>query len=97
MHYLTLAIHYPKDEHLKDITEALKEVGVTAKTLEGCIEAGAWYEESKKRIIMLSIWQSTESAMKAPPILRPLIAKYPWSEWERQPPENMLQLTSLVD
>lgn len=96
MSYLTLAIHYPKDEHLEDITAAVKEVGLVAKTIDGCIEAGAWYDADKKRIVMLSLWRSAEHAKQAPPILRPLITKYSWNEWERQPSDNLLQLTSLM-
>lgn len=97
MKYLTLAIHYPKEACLKEMTEAIKEIGITAKGLDGCIEAGAWYEVDKKRVVLLSLWQSAEYAMQAPPILRPLIAKYPWKEWERQPSDNLLQLASLMD
>ena len=96
MKYFTLGIHYPKLEHKEDILGAIKKVADIARTLPGLIESGAWYDEAGDRIIMMSLWESEEIALKASGTLRPLIMQSPWAEWERKPSESFLGLKQVV-
>ncbi len=96
MKYLTLGIHYPKPEHKEDILSAIRKVAEIAHTLQGLIETGAWHDEAEDRIILFSLWQSAEHALEASKTLRPMIMQSPWSEWERKPSENFLNLKQLV-
>lgn len=89
-------IHYPKDGFADKILEVAEEVCQTASTCEGLIEAGAWQEKEKNRIIMLSLWENTEVAIEASQKLRPIIAEAPFSKWERKPSDNMLELEKMV-
>jgi quinol monooxygenase YgiN len=90
MNYLTLGIHYPKPEHLQDILDVAKQVAEVAGQQKGLIDAGAWLDKAHDRVIMMSLWDSAESASAARPSISPLIMQHPWSEWERQPSDNML-------
>ncbi|MBZ4043232.1 hypothetical protein [Flavobacterium hibisci] len=42
-----------------------EKVCEVAKTCEGLVDAGSWYDEKNDRIIMMSLWENAESAMKA--------------------------------
>jgi len=92
MKHLTLGIHYPKKGCTDQILKVAKKVCEAAKNCEGLVDAGAWIDEDKHRIIMMSLWQNTEVAIKASKTLRPIIAKAPFSDWERKPSDNMVTL-----
>lgn len=96
MNYLTLGIHYPKTEHREDIVEAVKKISITARSCKGLIDAGLLLDEKNDRIIMFSLWQDSEVAVEASKILRPMITEFPFSEWERQPSDNMVGLQRLI-
>ena len=92
MRYFTLGIHYPEPEHKQDILAVAKEVAGIARSCEGLVETGAWLDEEFDRIIMMSLSESEGFANRARPKLAPLIVPIPWSEWERKPSENMVNL-----
>lgn len=96
MKHLTLGIHYPKEGHTKDILEIAEKVASVAKTCDGLIDAGAWLDEENDRIIMLSLWENSDVAIQASKKLRPIIADAPFSDWERKPSDNMINLKRLV-
>jgi heme-degrading monooxygenase HmoA len=96
MKHLTLGIHYPKEGYSKDILAVAEKVCDTAERCEGLIEAGAWYDEENKRIIMLSLWENSEVALQASKKLRPIIAEASFSKWERKPSDNMIELKKMV-
>ncbi len=96
MRYLTIGIHYPKPEHFEDIISVTKKVAEGAKKCEGLVDAGGWVDKENNRLIMMSLWESEEHAIKSRGALRPIIMEVPWSEWERQPSDNFLGLTRIV-
>ena len=96
MKYFTLGIHYQKPEHKEDILGAIKKVADVARALSGLIDTGAWFDKEGDRIIMMSLWESEELALKASQTLRPLIMQSPWTEWERKPSESFLGLKQVV-
>lgn len=96
MRYLTLGIHYPKPEHAEDILAAVRHVADAARQRAGLVDTGAWLDAMENRIILMSLWESEEDAALTRPVSRPLIMESPWSEWERQPSKNFLQLTRAV-
>ena len=96
MRHLTIRILYPKSEHTDDILAAARKVAETARRLEGLIEIGAWLDKENERIVNISLWESRELALEASRKMHPLFADIPWSDWERKPAENLLDLTRLV-
>ena len=96
MNYITLGIHYPKPEHKDDIINAVKKVGEQARNCRGLVDSGALIDDKDNRIILFSLWESGEAALEASKILRPMIAEFPFSEWERQPSDNMVGLPRVV-
>jgi heme-degrading monooxygenase HmoA len=96
MRYLTIGIHFPKPEHLKDIIAVAKKVADEAKKCEGLVDAGSWYDKENDRLVMMSLWESQEHAVNAGSALRPLIMSAPWSDWERQPSDNFLGLSRIA-
>ena len=73
MHFLTLGSHYPTPEHTEEIFEAIKKVADVARDLKGFVETGAWLDKGQERIVVLSLWESPKSAIKARQVLKPLI------------------------
>ncbi len=96
MKHLTLGIHFPKDGNQKNILDAAEKVTLVARTCDGLIDAGVSLDEKNERIIMFSLWENTEVAIQASKILRPIIAEIPFSDWERQPSDNMVELKRIV-
>jgi quinol monooxygenase YgiN len=96
MRYLTIGIHYPKSEHTEDILAVTKKVAEEARKCEGLVDAGSWIDKENNRLVMMSLWESEEHAVKARGTLRPIIMAVPWSEWERQQGDNFLSLTRIV-
>ena len=96
MNYITIGIHYPKQEHKDDIINAVKKVATQARNCEGLIDTGALVDDKNDRIILFSLWGSIEAALEASKILRPMIAEFPFSEWERQPSDNMVGLKRVI-
>jgi hypothetical protein len=96
MRYLTIGIHYPKPEHTEDILAVTKKVAEEARKCEGLVDAGSWIDKENNRLVMMSLWESEEHAVKAREVLRPIIMEVPWSEWERQQGDNFLGLTRIV-
>ena len=77
MKHFTLGIHYPKPEHKENILGAIKKVADVARALYRFIDTGAWFDKEGDRIIMMSLWESEELALKASQALRPLIMQLP--------------------
>jgi len=96
MKHLTLGIHYPKKGYSQKIIKIAEKVCDVARTCDGLVEAGAWYDKENDRIIMLSLWENTDFAIQASKKLRPIIVKAPFSDWERKPSDNMIKLEKLV-
>jgi hypothetical protein len=96
MRYLTIRILYPKPENTDDILESVKRVSNAARKFEGLVEIGAWLDKENERIVNISLWESKELAMKATQEMHAIFAGIPWSQWERQPAENLLGLTRVV-
>ncbi len=94
--YLTIRILYPKPEHNDDVLAAVKRVSDAARKFEGLVEIGAWLDKGHNRIVNLSLWESKEQALKATAEMHPMFAGLPWSEWERKPAENFLDLFRVI-
>lgn len=85
MKYLTLAIHYPKEENREDILGAMNQLAEEAKKMSGLIEMSSWVDEKSDQIFAMSLWQSKEEGLACWQKLRPLAEKFPLSDWERAP------------
>ncbi|MEW5797541.1 MAG: hypothetical protein AB1728_00920 [Bacteroidota bacterium] len=96
MNYITIGIHYPRQEHKDDIINAIKKIAQPARNCKGLIDTGALVDDKNDRIILFSLWESGEAALEASKILRPMIAELPFSEWERQPSDNMVGLQRVI-
>lgn len=93
MKYFTLAIHYPKENHIKDILNAMNTLAKQAQNMPGYIEMSAWVDEKSNRIFAMSLWQSKEDGMMCWQKLGPVISQFPLSDWERQQREVFINLT----
>jgi Antibiotic biosynthesis monooxygenase len=96
MKYLTLGIHHPKQGHTQDLLDATQKIAEQARKLDGLVDTGAWLDEATGRVIMMSLWESEAAAMRARPVLGPLVKDFPFSEWESQPAEQLVNLTRAV-
>lgn len=96
MKYLTLGIHHPKQEHKQDLLDATQKIAEQARKLDGLVDTGAWLDEATGRVIMMSLWESEAAAMTARPVLGPLVKNFPFSDWENQPAEQLVNLTRAV-
>ncbi len=96
MNYLTLGIHHPKQEHKQDLLDATQKIAEQARKLDGLVDTGAWLDEATGRVIMMSLWESEAAAMTARPVLGPLVKELPFSDWESQPPEQLVNLIRAV-
>ena len=91
-----MRVLYPKPEHTDEVLAAVKRVAETARKFEGIVEIGAWLDQENNRIVNISLWESKDHALKATAEMHPMFADIPWSQWERQPAENFLNLTRIV-
>ena len=96
MKYMTLGIHYPKQEHKQDLLYATQKIAQQARKLDGLVDTGAWLDEATERVIMMSMLESEAAAMQARPMLGPLVKDFPFSDWESQPPEQLINLVRAV-
>ena len=96
MNYITIGIHYPKQEHKDNIINAVKKVAAQARNCKGLIDTGALVDDKNDRIILFSLWENGDAALEASKILRPMITEFPFSEWEREPSDNMVGLQRVV-
>jgi|GEM_PF-2135269 len=94
--YLTIRILYPKSGHGEDILAAVRQVSEAARRFKGLIEIGAWLDEKSDRIVSISLWDSREQAMEATWKMHSRFTDIAWSEWERKPAENLLELTRVA-
>jgi quinol monooxygenase YgiN len=92
MRYLTLGIHYPKKGETERIIKEANKISEKARTINGCVDVSVWEDEKNERVIMMSLWENSTIAIEASKILRPLIAEINFSEWERLPSDNMIEL-----
>lgn len=96
MKYMTLGIHYPKQEHKQDLLYATQKIAQQARKPDGLVDTGAWLDEATGRVIMMSLWDSEAAATKARPVLGPLVKDLSFSDWESQPAEQLINLTRAV-
>ena len=94
--YLTIRVLYPRPGRADDVLRAVKRVADAARKHEGLVEIGAWLDKENDRIVNITLWESKEQAAEATKAMHPLFADIPWSEWERQPAENYLNLARAV-
>ena len=87
MRYLSLAMHYPKPEHVEDLLGAMKRLGAALHTLPGLLEATAWQDHASGRIVAISTWESEQAFLHARPVIGEVIKDVPFDEWEAQPRE----------
>ncbi len=92
MKYLTIAIHYPKPENRKDILNAMNQLAQEAEKCQGLIEMSAWVDEKTDRIFAVALWKSKEEGLLCWQKLGQLAARFPLSDWERQPREVLMNL-----
>ncbi len=93
MKYFTLAIHYPKENNVKDILNAMNVLAKEAEKMPGCIEMSAWIDEKSNKLFAMSLWASKEEGLACWQKLGPLVSQFPLSDWERQPREVFMNLT----
>lgn len=96
MKYLTLGIHHPKPEHKQDLLDATQRIADAARKISGLVDTGAWIDDATGRIIMMSLWESEEAAMTARATLGPLVKDLPFSQWEKQPPEQLVNMVRAI-
>ncbi len=87
MSYLSLAIHYPKPEHVDDLLAAMHQLNDALQGTPGLLQIGAWREESSGSIVAISIWESQERFQAALGQISAAVADAPFSEWEDRPRE----------
>jgi quinol monooxygenase YgiN len=87
MRYLSLAIHYPKLEHVDDLLGAMKRLGESLQTAPGLLEATAWKDQASGRIVAISTWESHQAFLNARPVIGEAIKDVPFDEWEAKPRE----------
>ena len=85
MRFLYLALHYPRQEHARNLLEAMATLGAVMRGVPGMIEATAWLEKDRQRIVATSIWESEESFIRAIPVIQGAVKDVPFSDWERKP------------
>ena len=94
--FLTVRVLYPKSGHIDEIIAAVAKISAAARQFEGLVEIGAWLDRENDRIVNISLWESKEYAMKATKEMHLIFVDIPWSEWERSPAENFLNLNRVV-
>ena len=82
MRYLSLAMHYPKPEHVDDLLGAMKRLGEALQAVPGLLEASAWKDQASGRIVAISTWESQQAFLKARPVIGEAIKDVPFDEWE---------------
>ena len=87
MRYLSVAMHYPKPEHVDDLLGAMKRLGEALQTVPGFLEATAWKEPMGNRIVAISTWESQQAFLHAGSIISEAIKDVPFDEWEAEPRE----------
>ena len=92
MKYFTLAIHYPKPDHLNDLLSAMKKLSDAAQHIDGLLDMSAWVDDASGRVFATSTWESAERAKAAWQGLGALAAQAPFSQWEAKPREVFMNL-----
>src|SRR6516162_4006807 len=87
MRYLSVAMHYPKPEHVDDLLGAMKRLGEALQTVPGLLDASAWKDSVSGRIVAISTWESRQAFLNARPVIGETIKDVPFDEWEAKPRE----------
>lgn len=87
MTFTFMAFHYPRPEHREDLLRGMAAFGAVLGTLPGLIEAGAWEEEGRSRIVAISRWESRAAFEAAGPVMAAALADTPFDEWEEREAE----------
>ena len=87
MRYLSLAMHYPKPEHVDDLLGAMRRLGEALQTVPGLLEATAWKEPMGNRIVAISTWESQQAFLNARPVIGEALKDVPFGEREAKPRE----------
>ena len=87
MRFLSLAMHYPKPEHVDDLLGAMKRLGGALHTAPSLLEATAWQDHASGRIVAISTWESSQAFFNARPVIGEAIKDVPFDEWEAKPRE----------
>jgi heme-degrading monooxygenase HmoA len=59
--YVVIAIYYPKPEHIEDFLTFMAKVETVAHGSPVMLRFGSWREDSGKRLVGLSMWESKEA------------------------------------
>ena len=95
MRYLSVAMHYPKPEHVDDLLGAMKRLGEALHTVPGLLDASAWKDSVSGRIVAISTWESRQAFLIARSVIGEAIKDVPFDEWEAKPRE-LINLDEVV-
>ena len=80
MPHMSLALHYPKPEHVDDLLGAMARLGTVLAGMPGLLDVGVWRNE--ELIVAMAIWESPEALEGATPAMVTALADVPFGEWE---------------
>ncbi len=89
MRYLSVAMHYPKPEHVDDLLGVMKRLGEALQTVPGLLDASAWKESANDRLVALSTWESRQACLIARSGIGEAIKDVPFDKWEAKPRESI--------
>jgi quinol monooxygenase YgiN len=93
---MTIGYYYPKPEFKEVFIQGCEKMAVTVREQPGLIDTSVWLDEQNSRLVITSIWESPEHALKARPVIDATGATLPFADWQRQAPERIANLVKVV-
>lgn len=88
--FTQVVVHRPRPEHRGATLAYLQQAVLTARSVEGIIQAVAWTEGDGERLVLTTIWESAEAFTTGEDALFDLFQDVPFEEWMLEPLDVLL-------